>query len=213
MYNNKGNAIVIVLVMVVIVMPIGFIMMQRSRTQTFQVKKAYDSLILSHASLSGIELVIDNLRKGDFSSGPHTGTISDGVSFEAFVDTSGIGLTGQKICHIFSKSIGDGGDSILFIAAVGVYPKPSSNIIVPKNYYTQYKDYFISSFSARAAILNEMENQHADFVDVLKIEGQIKASDYRSIIQSSKQDIPSDLIKKEWDSTIIPLLMAHKAAP
>lgn len=211
--QNKGNAIIIVLVLTVIVVPIGFIMMQRSRTQVFMVKKAYDSLLLSHASLSGIELVIDNLRKGTFTSGPHKGNVSGGVSFEAYVDTSGIGLTGQKICHIFSKAIGDGGDSILFIAAVGVYPKENNNIIVPKNYYAQYEDQYIDSFSARAAILNAMENDHADFVDVLKIEGNMKASDYRSILQSSGSKIPDQLIQQEWDTKIVPLLMSHKATP
>ncbi|MCJ8345014.1 hypothetical protein MJH12_05700 [bacterium] len=213
MYNRRGNAIVIVLVLIVIVMPIAFIMMQRSRAQSTQVKKAYDSLVLSHASLSGIELVIDNLRKGDFTSGPHIGSVSEGVSFEAYLDTTGIGLTGQKICHIFSKALGDGGDSILFMAAVGVYPKPSSNIIVPNNYYTLYQDQYIGSFSARAAILNSMENDHADFVDVLKIEGNLRANEYRNLLQSSKNSIPNPLIKEEWNSKIVPLLMSHKASP
>ncbi|PCJ20111.1 MAG: hypothetical protein COB02_05795 [Candidatus Cloacimonadota bacterium] len=213
MYKSKGNAIVIVLVVITIIMPLGFIMMQRSRNQTFQVKKAYDSLILSHASLSGIELIIDNLRKGDFSSGPHTGTIADGISFQAYVDTSGIGLTGQKVCHIFSKSIGDGGDSILFIAEVGVYPKPSTNIIVPKNYYTQYEDYYIDAFSARAAILNGMENDHVDFVEGLKVEGKLKVSEYQNILQISQSSIPNQQIKDEWTTRIIPLLISHKAAP
>lgn len=211
--SNKGNAIIIVLVLTVIVVPIGFIMMQRSRGQALMVKKAYDSLLLSHASLSGIELVIDNLRKGVFTSGPHKGNISDGVSFEAYVDTSGIGLTGQKICHIFSKSVGDGGGSILFIAAVGVYPKTDHNIVVPKNYFTQYQDQYIDSFSARAAILNGMENDHADFVDMLKIEGNLKASDYRNILQSSGNNIPDELIQQEWNTKIVPLLMSHKATP
>ncbi|MCO4782436.1 MAG: hypothetical protein KC646_08930 [Candidatus Cloacimonetes bacterium] len=211
--RRRGNAIIIVLILTTIVVPIAFIMMQRSRAQAFMVKKAYDSLLLSHSALSGIELVIDNLRKGTFTSGPHTGSVSDGVSFEAYVDTSGIGLTGQKICHIFSKAIGDGGDSVLFIAAVGVYPKTANNIVVPKNYYTQYEDKFIDTFSARAAILNGMENDHADFVDVLKIEGQIKANDYRTILQSSGNNIPDELIQSEWNTKIVPLLMSHKASP
>jgi hypothetical protein len=209
--HQRGNALIIVLVIVVILAPIGFFMMDRMRQSAFETRRIYNSLVLEHAARAGIEAVFDQIRQGDFSSGPHRSTVTEGVGYRAYLDTTGIGLIGQKICQIYSKGEGDGGQALLIILTVEVYPQSSSFLLMPHSYYVIRQDVDIDSYSARASLLNSRESLQEIFVENLKAEGDLSPLNYESLLKKLRNDLPEGNLKEIFNAEILPELLAQKA--
>tara|TARA_Y100000589_G_scaffold309046_1_gene326135 strand:+ start:503 stop:1150 length:648 start_codon:yes stop_codon:yes gene_type:complete len=210
MFNYlKGNALMIVLVLTIIIVPIGMLMMQRMRLVNYETRKIYNSFVLEHAARTGVEAVINQLQYGNFSSGPHEASISENISYVAYIDTSGIGLIGQKICHIFCRAQGDQGDSILMIATVEVYPRETTAMVIPHTFHVIEKDLFIETFAARQSLLNITSLQHEVFIKQLRTESKIPLNKYRKELLEIESKVPTE-IQKDWRAMIIPEIISRK---
>lgn len=206
---NRGNALTIVLVLTVVIVPIGLLMMKRVRATTFQTRQLYNSFVLEHTARSGIEFIINNLRSKSFSTGPHESITSESTRYVAYLDTTGIGLVGQKICHAFSRAEGNDGSSLLMIATIEVYPRSDTPLVIPHSFYVINKDLFIDTFSARQAILNFKSLQNDTFVKQLKKEAGVPITEYQQNLESLDNEIPPNL-KDIWKTLIIPEIVARK---
>ena len=208
-FRKEGNALIIVLVLTVIIVPIGLIMMQRMRTVNHETRKIYNSFVLEHTARSGIELIINKLRFKNFSTGPHEASISESTRYIAYVDTTGIGLVGQKICHVFSRAESDEGNSLLMIATVEVYPRGDKSLVIPHSFYIIEKDLFIETFSARQAILNFKSLQNDAFVQQLRQEARVEIKDYQQNLRDLQSTVPLEL-QTYWNTKIIPEIITRK---
>lgn len=206
---NQGNALTIVLVLTVVIVPIGLLMMKRVRATTFQTRQLYNSFVLEHTARSGIEFIIKNLRSQNFSTGPHESITSESTRYVTYVDTTGIGLVGQKICHVFSRAEGNDGSSLLMIATIEVYPRSDTPLVIPHSFYIINKDLFINTFSARQAILNFKSLQKDTFVKQLKKEASVSIADYQQNLKNLENKVPPEL-KSIWKSIIIPEIVSRK---
>ena len=208
-FRKEGNALIIVLVLTVIIVPIGLIMMQRMRTVNHETRKIYNSFILEHTARSGIELIINKLRFKNFSSGPYEASISESTRYIAYLDTTGIGLVGQKICHVFSRAESDEGNSLLMIATIEVYPRGDKPLVIPHSFYIVDRDLFIETFSARQAILNFKSLQNDAFVQQLRQEARVEIKDYRQNLRDLQSTVPLEL-QTYWNTKIIPEIITRK---
>ena len=145
--------------------------MQRMRTVNHETRKIYNSFVLEHTARSGIELIINKLRFKNFSTGPHEASISESTRYIAYVDTTGIGLVGQKICHVFSEQKVTEGNSLLMIATVEVYPRGVSLwlfhihfTLLRKIYLLKHflldKLYLISRVCRMMLLFNNLDEKH-----------------------------------------------------
>lgn len=206
---RSGNALVIVLVMVIILVPIGFIMMDRLRALNYESRRIYNSFVLEQAARAGIESILNQVRQGDFSTGPHESNISEGIRYRTYIDTSGIGLIGQKICNVFSRAEGDGGQSLLSMVTVEVYPNSQGNMIIPHSYYILDRDLFIDTFNARQALLNYKNMQHDVLINQLRLEAKMELKNYQTNLEKILPEVPEN-IRKKWNSLIVPELLRRK---
>lgn len=212
--SHKANALVVVLIVTIILLPVGLIMIERMRSSSWQNQRMYESLILSHAARAGVEAALEQLRHGNFAMGPHTAEISNGVRYRSYIDTRGIGLVGQRICSICSRGEGDGGGSTLIVVNTEIYPTSSTiNLIVPHSYYVFNRDLFIDDYAARTAILNTRDMLYGDYVYNLKLEGSILPSEYRTRLENLSAELPNIPLKSIWQPTIVPTLLEIKANP
>ncbi len=183
--------------------------MQRMRTVNQETRRIYNSFILEHSARTGIELVLNKLRLGSFSSGPYEASVAEGIRYVSYVDTTGIGLVGQKICQVFSRAESNDGSSLLMMATVEVYPRGKTPLIIPHSFYVIEKDLFINTFSARQSLLNFKNLQHNVFVQQLRSEAKLSMSEYRQNLKDLEQGVPPEL-KKHWNSIIVPEIISRK---
>ncbi len=210
-WARSGNALIVVLVVVVILAPIGFFMIDGMRQSSFETRRIYNSLVLEHSARSGIQAVFDQVRQGDFSSGPHEASVTEGVGYRAYMDTTGIGLIGQKICQIYSKAVGDGGQALLIILTVEVYPQSGSFLLMPHSYFVIRQDVDIETYNNRASLLNSREGLQETFVENLKLEGSLSPLEYETLLKKLREDLPKSTLKEVFNEEILPELLAQKA--
>lgn len=208
---SRGNALVVVLLVVVVMIPIGFMMISRTRSNVAETKRIYQSFVLEQAARSGIEAMMDQVRLNDFSSGPHSASVADGVSYNAYLDTSGIGLVGQKICNLYSQGLGEGGGSVLVIATVEVYPESSGFLLIPHSYQLIRESVNIESYSSRAALLNSKKAIYRVFLDQVKLEGDQSLTEYEENLENLASQLDHPELQKIFEMNVIPELISQKS--
>ena len=209
--SRQGNALIIVLLVVVVMIPIGFMMLSRTRANVAETKRIYQSFVLEQAARSGVEAIMDQIRLGDFSTGPHLAAVADGVSYKTFLDTSGIGLIGQKICNVYSRGEGDGGGSVTIIATVEVYPDPSGYMLMPHSYQILREEVSIDAFASRAALLNRKKGIYRVFLDQVRIEGAYSLTEFENALKNAASELSGLEVQDIFEMEVIPELITQKS--
>lgn len=209
--KHKGNALIIVLVVAVILIPIGFVMMSRARTNTATTKRLYESFVLDQAARSGIEAIMDMIRQNNFSAGPHSAAVSQGVHYIAYLDVTGIGLIGQKICNLFSKGEGEGGESVVIVKTIEIYPDNNSYLIIPHSHHIIREQVSLDSFADRSALLNYRENDYLAYLNQLEKETKLSPLEFSKKLLELSSQLDSLEATQAFELTIIPNLVSEKS--
>lgn len=211
LHSRTGNALIIVLVVAVILIPIAFIMMSRARTNTTNTKRLYESFVLDQASRSGIEAIMDMIRQNNFSPGPHSAAVSEGVHYVAYLDVTGIGLIGQKICNLFSKGMGEGGESVVIVKTIEIYPDNDSYLIIPHSHNIIREPVSLDNYTDRSKLLNYRENDYLAYLNHLEAETNLSPDEFSDKLQNLSSQLNHPEVSQAFEMTIIPNLVSEKA--
>ena len=202
--NKKGVALLLVAGLILVAVPVTMLMLNLSKSQKEQTTHYNNVLNVEQISLSGINMGYSKLKSGyDRGYKIFPGEISGKDRFDLNMTPTGTGFFKQDIYLLLSKAK-EGKNSSIIMADAEQFQEEDPKkpvLVITHDYWSTPENRELSAAKDVIAMKNFRGADQLRALDVKKFEMECDESKYKSVLNSLKSYLSSD-IGDVWDTVV-----------